>query len=386
MRSRQTFLSVALLLTAGLTAHASSPTLGNILPRGVQRAKEAVLVFQGARLTDAKEVLFYSPGFTVKDLKVLKDDSVQVTVQVAADCRLGEHSARVRTATGLTELRTFYVGALPVVAEKEPNNEFTAPQKIPLNVTVTGVIDSEDVDYFAFEAKKGQRVSAEIEGMRLGNTLFDPYIAILNSKRFELAVADDTALLGQDGVASIVIPEDGAYIVQVRESSYGGNGACFYRLHVGTFPRPMAVLPAGGKLGEKVDVRYLGDPAGEKKASLQLPTTKVEKYGVFAQDDQGIAPSPLAFRLSDFGNVLEVEPNDEFAKATPVASLPIALNGVIEKSGDVDHFRFKMKKGEVYDFHCFARRLGSPLDPVMLLMNSKGGGLVANDDSAGPDS
>jgi hypothetical protein len=356
------------------------------MPRGVQRAKEAVLVFQGARLSDAKEVLFYSPGFTVKDLKVLKDDSVQVTVQVAADCRLGEHSARLRTATGLTELRTFYVGALPIVAEKEPNNEFTAPQKISLNVTVTGVIDSEDVDYFAFEAKKGQRVSAEIEGMRLGNTLFDPYIAILNSKRFELAVADDTALLGQDGVASLVIPEDGTYIIQVRESSYGGNGACHYRLHVGTFPRPLAVLPAGGKLGEKVDVRYLGDPAGEKRASLQLPTAKVEKYGVFAQDDLGIAPSPLAFRLSDFGNVIEAEPNDEFAKATLVPALPIALNGVIEKPGDVDHFRFKMKKGEVYDFHCYARRLGSPLDPVMLLMNSKGGGLVANDDSAGPDS
>ena len=386
MPARQFFLSLALLVSTSLTGRASSPTLGNIMPRGVQRAKDTVLVFQGARLTDAKEVLFYSPGFTVKDFKVLKDDSVQVTVQVAADCRLGEHAVRLRTSTGITELRTVYVGALPIVAEKEPNNEFANPQKIPLNVTVTGVIDSEDVDYFAFEAKKGQRVSAEIEGMRLANTMFDPYVAILNSKRFELAVSDDTSLLGQDGVASIIVPEDGTYVIQVRESSYGGNGACHYRLHVGTFPRPMAVLPAGGKLGEKLEVRYLGDLTGEKRTTVQLPATKVEKFGLFAQDDQGFAPSPLAFRLSDFGNVMEVEPNDEFANATPVPSLPIALNGVIEKPGDVDHFRFKIKKGEVYDFHCYARRLGSPLDPVMLLMNSKGGGLIANDDSAGPDS
>ena len=379
-------LALALLLSTDLAVRASSPTLGNILPRGVQRGKEEVLIFQGARLSDAKEVLFYYPGVTVKNLKVLKDDSVQVTVQVAADCRLGEHAVRLRTGTGVTELRTFFVGALPVVAEKEPNNEFTTPQKIPLNVTVTGVVDSEDVDYFAVEAKKGQRITAEIEGMRLANTLFDPCISILNNKRFELAVSDDTPLLGQDGVVSILAPEDGTYIIQVRESSYGGNGACFYRLHVGTFPRPLAVLPAGGKLGEKIEVRYLGDQAGEKRETVQLPAAPVERFGLFAKDDQGIAPSGLSFRLSEFGNVMEVEPNDEFAKATPVSSLPIALNGVIEKPGDVDHFRFKMKKGEVYDFHCYARRLGSPLDPVMLLMNSKGGGLVANDDSAGPDS
>jgi hypothetical protein len=216
--------------------------------------------------------------------------------------------------------------------------------------------------------------------------MFDPYVAILNSKRFELAVSDDTSLLGQDGVASIVVPEDGTYVIQVRESSYGGNGACHYRLHVGTFPRPLAVLPAGGKVGTQLEVRYLGDPAGEKRTTVQLPAAKAEKFGLFAQDDQGIAPSSLPFRLSEFGNVMEVEPNDDFAKATPVPSLPIALNGVIEKPGDVDHFRFKMKKGEVYDFNCYARRLGSPLDSVMLLMNSKGAGLIANDDSAGPDS
>jgi hypothetical protein len=383
---RQSFLSLAFVLSGALAVQASSPALGNIMPRGVQRGKDAVLLFQGARLTDAKEVLFYSPGFTVKQFKVLKDDSVQVTIQVAADCRLGEHAVRMRTATGITELRTFFVGALPMVAEKEPNNEFTTPQKIPLNVTVTGVIDSEDVDYFAVEAKKGQRITAEIEGMRLANTLFDPCITILNSKRFELAVADDTPLLGQDGVASILAPEDGTYIIQVRESSYGGNGACHYRLHVGTFPRPLAVLPAGGKLGEKLEVRYLGDPAGEKRTTVQLPATPAEKYGVFAQDEQGTAPSWLPFRLSNFSNVMEIEPNDDLAKATPVAGLPIALNGVIEKPGDADHFRFKMKKGEVYDFHCYARRLGSPLDPVLLLMNSKGGGLISNDDSAGPDS
>src|SRR5436305_1554612 len=158
---------------------------------------------------------------------------------------------------------------------------------------------------FLFDAKKGQRVSAEIEGMRLGTTLFDPYVAILDMKRFELASSDDSPLLGQDAMASMVIPADGTYVVQVRESAYGGNGACAYRLHVGTFPRPTAVVPAGGKAGEEVEVTFLGDPAGDFKQKIKLPATPPARFGVFAQDANGIAPSAIPFRVSEFGNVVE---------------------------------------------------------------------------------
>jgi hypothetical protein len=363
----------------------ASPVLSAVSPRGAQRGKDVVLTFSGARLADAKEVLFYTPGFSVAKLEVVNPNVVKATINIAPDCRLGEHSVRVRTASGISEMRTFWVGALPVVAEKEPNSDFAAPQKIPLNVTIEGVVDYEDVDYYAVECKKGQRLSVEIEAMRLANTLFDPYIAILDSKRFELASSDDSPLLGQDGMCSIVVPADGTYIVQVRESAYGGNGACAYRLHVGTFPRPQAVVPAGGKAGEEIEVRFIGDPRGEFKQRIKLPSKPVEKFGVFAQDADGISPSPIPFRVIEAGNVIEAEPNDTHANATK-AELPLALNGVIEKPGDTDWFRFKAKKGQTYDIHCYARRLGSPLDPVMTLAFAGGGAIAINDDAIGPDS
>ena len=69
-----------------------------------------------------------------------------------------------------------------------------------MNVTVNGVAENEDVDYFVVEAKKGERISVEVEGIRLGITMFDPYVAILNAKRFELASSDDAALVWQDGL------------------------------------------------------------------------------------------------------------------------------------------------------------------------------------------
>ena len=104
--------------------------------------------------------------------------------------------------------------------------------------------------------------------MRLGNTVFDSDVAILDGKRFELAAADDSALVGQDAVASVIIPEDGVYAVQVRESAYGGDGNCAYRLHLGRFPRPGALRPAGGKVGVEGEVTVLGDVAGGVKQKV----------------------------------------------------------------------------------------------------------------------
>jgi hypothetical protein len=378
-------LSLCSLCLCGESSFAASPVLSGISPRGAQRGTEAVLTFGGARLSDAKEILYYSPGFTTSKLEVVNDGNLKVTVKIAADCKLGEHLMRVRTASGLSEMRTFWVGALPVVQEKEPNSDFATPQKIQLNVTVQGVVDYEDVDYFAVECKKGQRLSVEIEAMRLGNTLFDPYIAILDSKRFELAACDDSPLLGQDAMCSIVVPADGTYIIQVRESAYGGNGACGYRLHVGTFPRPQAVVPAGGKAGEEVTVRFIGDPRGEFTQKIKLPSQPTDRFGVFAEDKDGIAPSAIPFRVIDSGNVVEVEPNDTPATATK-AELPMAFNGVIDKPGDVDWFKFKAKKGQTFDIHCYARRLGSPLDSVMTLAYANGNAFASNDDAIGPDS
>ena len=214
--------------------------------------------------------MFYQPGITVTKIQAVNDGQVKATFKIAPDCQLGLHELRLRTATGLSEVRTFSVGALKEMSETEPNNDFAKPQPIPMNSIVNGVAENEDVDFFVVDAKKGDRISAEVEGIRLGITLFDPYVAIMDAKRFELASSDDAALVWQDGEASVIAPEDGKYIVQVRESAYAGNGACLYRLHVGNFPRPTATLPGGGKLGEAVDVTWIGDVAGAKTTKVSL--------------------------------------------------------------------------------------------------------------------
>ena len=375
--------AIAVMSLQAGSVQAASPSLGGIAPYGAQRGTELEVNFNGGNLADAQEIMFYYPGIKVVSLEAVNENTVKTKLAIAPDCRLGIHAMRVRTATGITNLRTFNVGALPETAEVEPNNEFATPQKINLDSTVNGFVNNEDVDYYLVEAKKGERITAEIEGIRLGNTFFDPYVAIFDAKRFELASCDDAALVWQDAVASIVAPNDGAYIVQVRESAFGGNGACTYRLHVGRFPRPTAAIPAGGKPGETVNLRWLGDVLGERAEAFVVPAAS-EPFGVFAKDDKGIAPSPNAFLIGDLANVMEAEPNEAAANATPFEA-PMAVNGVISQDGDVDCFKFPAKKGQAFDIRVLARGIRSPLDPVMYINRIGGAGVAANDDSGGPD-
>ncbi len=225
---------LSLLLVSPVQA--ATPSLGAVRPVGGQRGTELDVTFSGARLGDALEIVFYQPGISTISIKKVNDNAVTARLKIAPDCALGLHDLRVRTATGISELRTFSVGALKEVNEVEPNNDFAAPQAIPMNAVVNGIADNEDVDYFVVQAKKGERISAEVEGHRLGIFEFDPYVAILNAKRFELGASDDAALVLRDGFTSVIAPEDGKYIIQVRESAYSGNGACLYRVHVGNFP------------------------------------------------------------------------------------------------------------------------------------------------------
>jgi hypothetical protein len=335
-------------------------------------------VFRGARLADAQEVVAYSPGIAVTKVTPAPDGaSVTVAVTVPADCRLGEHAFRVRCASGWSEVRTFWVGAMPVLAEAEPNNDLATAQVIPLNVTVHGEVANEDVDYYAVDCKKGQRLSVEVEGQRLAIGFWDPFVAILDAKRFELAVSDDAPQLGTDAGCSVVVPADGRYYVAVRDTSYKAGRP--YRLHVGTFPRPTGMIPNGGKPGEELQVRFVGDPLGEIKQTVKLPAAPDPLFRAHCQTADGISPTGFKVAVADLPAVTEPGTN-----ITPEAALPMpapgAAHGVIAKPGEDKWFKFPAKKGEVFDVQCYARRLGSPLDPVVHVKVLGGAYVAGNED------
>src|SRR6476659_5848452 len=112
--------TIAFAAIGANSARAVSPALGAITPYGAQRGTEVEVVLSGARMNDAEEILLYYPGITVKSLEPTGENSVKAKIAIAPDCRLGIHALRLRTATGISNLREFSVGALPEVKEVEP--------------------------------------------------------------------------------------------------------------------------------------------------------------------------------------------------------------------------------------------------------------------------
>ena len=153
-----------------------------------------------------------------------------------------------------------------------------------------------------------------------------------------------TPSIWQDCFVSLVAPEDGPYMIAVREAAFAGNPQCLYRLHVGNFPRPTATLPSGGKVGEHLRIRWIGDVLGETTTEIDLPGHADRDFGLLAHDSRGYAPYPNVFRLSPFGNTIEAEPNDTHDRATPFTP-PVALNGVIEKAGGCRFFHVSRQEG-----------------------------------------
>jgi hypothetical protein len=364
--------------------HAAYPEFSTTKPNGGQRGTEFNLTLTGNRLADFENIIFMSPGFTLKNVVKVENNKVECVIAIAPTVQLGNHFMRIRTKSGMSHARQFFVGPFPNVEEKEPNNNLETPQAVGFNQTIEGIVQAEDVDYFKITVKKGQRISLQADGLRLGYTTFDPYLAILDKDQFEKAASDDTILYRQDGYCSFVAEYDGDYFIQMRESSYRGSGNSYYRLHVGSYRRPDVVYPAGGKIGSKVKVRFVEKAnGGSFEEEQQLPAEIDPGFQIYSTTQEA-APSGNPFRLVAFDNALEVEPNNEQAKATPSpVGEPIALNGIIEAPGDVDFFKVALKKGTKLELQTYAQSIGSPLDSVVNVYNVKGGSLGGNDDGGG---
>jgi hypothetical protein len=351
-----------------------------VTPRIGQRGTTLEVILQGARLEDPKEIIFDQPGIRVVSIGPMTnlpnpmrlpaggriEHEVKCQLEIAPDCALGEHRFRLRTATQLSMLATFHVTPFPVVDENEgPSNDTLATAKsVPLNVTIRGRVGARpkgDVDLFRVPARAGERLSVEVDCVRLadvniGDAEFDLALRVLDADGREIAANDENTLHLQDPLLSVKLPAETKepVYVELRRSLFM-VGDVPYAMHIGSFERPLAIYPAGGPPGETLAVKLLGDALGEKQIQIAVP----KQTGTF--DYLGDAPSALAMRSFAAANVLEVAQSDE----TLVPQLPAALNGILDAPGDKDIFRVKVKKGDRYRVRVYSSSFGAPLDPAL---------------------
>lgn len=359
--------TLAIVVYFAPPAAARVPVIDEVTPAGARRGTAVTLTLRGSDLAGAAELLIYGDGVTADEPRVVDEETVTVRVRSTAAAALGPRPIRLRTSTGLTRLHTFSLTRFPIVAEADGDE----PQRVPMNVTVAGVIEDGDADTFRVRAERGQRLAVEVEGVRLGRSAFDGHVEILDSSGRRLAAADDSALFAQDPYLTLVTPAGGEYLIRVREANFEG-GDDRYLLHVGDFARPAAAYPPGGRAGEPLTVTFLGDAAGPLARRLTprgTGTVRIEADGVRP-------PTPNQFRVVPFPN----------AAAGQAATPPVAFNGRIEAAGDVDRYRFRSAAGRTLDIRLWGRGLGSPVDSMIRLYGAGGRMLARNDDDAGHDS
>ena len=143
----------------------------------------------------------------------------------------------------------FAVGDDKEAQETEPNDSIEQTNRIEVPVTINGRIQAHgDADHFSFGAKKGQRLVLEVQARRVGSTL-DSLLTLFNAKGQELREVDDTdmgdPLLTQhaDGRLDYTFPEDGDYVLRIKDIQGKGADDCAYRIHVAP-PRPDLALRA----------------------------------------------------------------------------------------------------------------------------------------------
>src|SRR2546428_12770161 len=87
------------------------------------------------------------------------------------DAPLGVRAWRLWNSQGATSAKKFMVGDLPEIVEEEIDGA-PVPREVRLPVTINGrIFPRENVDIWAFEARKGQVISAEVCAARLGSPL-----------------------------------------------------------------------------------------------------------------------------------------------------------------------------------------------------------------------
>ena len=390
VREKAFSVLVVLGLTAPLWAEPQH-MLDYLLPRGGTLGTTVDVTLHGRYLDDPREIVFYDNGIQAINVKpgAKPNEEVKAQFRIAPNARAGEHVLRLRTGTGLSEAMTFWVDRFPTVMETEKklgdNDTPDTAQSVAMNTTVEGQIlpgDKPDIDYYWMRVDEGQRISVEVEAVRLGTMHFsqgdaDLAIRILDDQGIVVAKADDSAMYVQDPLVSIVAPHTGNYYIEISQQMYERPNQVWYRAHIGNFSRPTGVYPAGGQTGEHLAVKVSGDPAGERTERIALPKLlgPVDYYpGPTGQQP----PSPNVLRVSPYPNVLKAEGDGP----TPVPSLPAALNGIYTKANGMDEFRFTAKKNETWHVQVFARALGSPMDPKFTIRPAKGTNvIVAADDS-----
>lgn len=370
------------LLLSGTPMQAASPTLTGVIPFAANPGTTFPVKFAGKIDGPDARVWCDDPAirFSLPDAKGV------ATATVGADAKPGLHLLRFVTAEGATPPIRFAIGPLPLLEEREPNDELSAAQPVPsLPAWIQGVLEKTgDVDGYSITLKKGVPVYLKVDGYSLGSPV-DLILHVIDSHGLKLATLSDSRNLDPEGF--FTPPEDGKYTLQIAgfthpptaDINFTGTAACNYQIAVTTGPAVdrvfPAAIPAQGKAA--VQRRGLGIPNDE----TPIEATPHESSGtgdlalLFPKD--AIAPISVVRTK----HLILAPPTP--AQSEPMTiTTPVVIAGSLPKTGDSSVYKITMKKGERLSARFWSRSIGLGVEGDLVVQNPSGQRLAANPNPA----
>jgi len=257
-----------LLICAAAHGQLPVPRLTSAFPPRAKRGATVEVGLSGGELDETTKLYFTHAGITAEKIPEAADKKLKFKVAVSADCPAGHYDVRSIGKFGISNPRTFVVSEVDELLEQEPNNTQPQANRVQLNGIANGQVNpGEDVDWFVFSAKAGQRVLVECNAWRIDSKL-DGFMWLYDAQGRELAASQDENIRDEknDPLIDFLAPTDNDYYLKLTDFMYAGDGDHFYRLSFSTLPLIDLLLPSGAKPGETASITLLGRnlPGGER--------------------------------------------------------------------------------------------------------------------------
>lgn len=129
------------------------------------------------------------------------------------------------------------------------------------------------------------------------------------------------------------------------------------------------------------DVANNGQNAAEVVYRIKTPVdAPVGVHGIRVATPGGISPLKL-FVVDDLPSVASAGNNTALTSAQSL-TLPAAVDGAIPALG-FHYYKFAVEAGKRLSFEVISRRMGSPLDPIIRLLDANGREIMYDDDAPG---
>jgi len=240
------------------------------------------------------------------------------------------------------------------------------------------------VNRYRFDARQGQRLVISTLGRQLIPYIadavpgwFQPVLALYDAKGKEVAFDDDYRFK-PDPVILYKVPHDGEYVVAIYDGLYRGREDFVYRITIGELPFVTSLFPLGRQAGTQATPALTGWNLQQAQLASLPAGAPPGTYSLTASRN-GFISNPVQFALDALPEAFENESNDTQATAQKL-TLPVIVNGRINKPGDWDVFQFSGQSNDVIVAEVQARRLDSPLDSVLKLTDASDHLLAFSDD------